>query len=123
MPKALMRMRRRASPRENGAERYSLVRKLTVTEPDAETLELSFAVSDGKGAAQLMEPLKRRQKGNQRLQKLCIAPCAATDLKVGNLWGRACTHLHVVNGARFLVTAFSCASPDRGSCASDRMFA
>lgn len=73
---------RQASPRENGAERYSLVRKLTVTEPDAETLELSFAVSDSKGAAQLKQPLKRRRSVNQRLQRISIAPCAAADLKV-----------------------------------------
>lgn len=69
------------------------MRKLTVTEPDAETLELSFAVNDGKGAVQLKEPLKRRQKTNQRLQRLSIAPCAAADLKVSNLFGHVVQRL------------------------------
>jgi hypothetical protein len=74
---------RQSSPRENGAERYSLMRKLTVTEPHAETLELCFAMGDCEGAHQIKETLRRRQKHlNIRLQRLTINPCNATDLKV-----------------------------------------
>jgi hypothetical protein len=80
---------RQPSPRENGAERYALVRKLTVTEPTAETLELGFALADCKGAAQLREPLRRRQRVGQRLQRVSITPCNATDLKVGKWWAHA----------------------------------
>lgn len=73
---------RQASPRESGAERYSLMRKLTVTEPNAETLELCFVMAECEGAPQIREPLKRRQKQLHRLLRLTITPCNATDLKV-----------------------------------------
>ncbi len=76
------RMRRQASPRDSGAERYSLKRKLTVTEPDAETLELCFATAQGEGVPRIKQPLKRRQRQPLRLQRLIITPCNATDLKV-----------------------------------------
>ena len=73
---------RQASPRESGAQRYSLMRKLTVTEPNAETLELCFVMAESEGASQIREPLKRRQKQLHRLLRLTITPCNATDLKV-----------------------------------------
>ncbi|BDA42755.1 probable vacuolar protein 8 at N-terminal half [Coccomyxa sp. Obi] len=84
---------RQASPRDSGAERYSLMRKLTVTEPDAETLELCFATAQGEGAPRIKQPLKRRQRQPLRLQRLTITPCNATDLK-GALM-RMLTRLHL----------------------------
>lgn len=58
------------------------MRKLTVTEPNADTLELCFVMADCEGALQIKEPLKRRQKQLPRLLRLTITPCSATDLKV-----------------------------------------
>ncbi len=75
-------MCRQGSPRDSGAERYSLMRKLTVTEPNAETLELCFATAQGEGVPRIKQPLKRRRRQPLRLQRLTITPCNATDLKV-----------------------------------------
>ncbi|CAL5219497.1 g1339 [Coccomyxa viridis] len=44
------RHRRQLSPRASNAERYSLMRKLTVTEPEADTLELCFDMTGKEGA-------------------------------------------------------------------------
>ena len=63
------------------------MRKLTVTEPNAETLELCFLMAESEGARPIREPLKRRQKQPHRLIRLIIAPCGATDLKV-----KLCVH-------------------------------
>eukprot|EP00891_Asterochloris_glomerata_P007776 jgi/Astpho2/7776/fgenesh1_pg.00117_%23_7_t len=43
------------SPRDKMAERYSLLRKLTITEPDSRTLELNFTVSDKEGAPRITD--------------------------------------------------------------------
>ena len=73
--------RRPGSPRASNAERYSLMRRLTVTEPDADTLELCFDATGREGAARLAPRGRQPPKAVKRLQHLSISPCAATELK------------------------------------------
>ena len=76
---------RPGSPRASNAERYSLMRRLTVTEPDANTLELCFDTTGKEGAARLAPKGRQPRKAIKRLQQLSILPCAATELKVRRL--------------------------------------
>ncbi len=76
---------RQLSPRASNAERYSLMRKLTVTEPEAETLELCFDMTGKEGAGRLAHAGSRRPKAARRLQQVAISPCAATELKASPL--------------------------------------
>ena len=76
---------RPGSPRASNAERYSLMRRLTVTEPDADTLELCFDTTGKEGAARLAPKGRQPPKAVKRLQQLSISPCAATELKVRRL--------------------------------------
>ena len=72
---------RQLSPRAGNAERYSLMRKLTVTEPETDTLEICFDTTGKEGADRLLHAGSRKPKAVRRLQQLSIAPCAATELK------------------------------------------
>lgn len=72
------------SPRDKMAERYSLLRKLTITEPSPNVLELNFTVADKEGAPRIAEQQnmgsgKTRQR---RLERIAISPCSATEIKV-----------------------------------------
>ena len=72
------------SPRDKNAERYSLLRKLTITEPSPHVLELNFTVADKEGASRITEQQnigsgKTRQR---RLERIAISPCSATEIKV-----------------------------------------
>ena len=72
---------RQLSPRARDAERYGLLRKLTVTEPGADTLELCFDTMGKGGAERLAQEGGRRARAARRLQQVSISPCAATELK------------------------------------------
>ena len=79
------------SPRDKNAERYSLLRKLTITEPSPNVLELNFTVAAKEGAARIAEQQnvgsgKTRQR---RLERIAISPCSATEIKV-----RSCFPVH-----------------------------
>lgn len=74
-------LRRQASPRASNAERYLLMRKLTVTEPNADTLELCFDATGKEGAAKLARAGARNPRAVKHLQLVSISPCSATELK------------------------------------------
>ena len=74
-------LRRQASPRASNAERYLLMRKLTVTEPNADTLELCFDATGKEGAARLAQSGAKKPKAVKHLQLVSISPCSATELK------------------------------------------
>lgn len=73
-----------ASPRDKTAERYSLLRKLTITEPSPNVLELNFTVADKEGAQRIVEQqnLGSSKAKQRRLEKIAISPCSATEIKV-----------------------------------------
>ena len=60
------------------------MRKLTVTEPEADTLEMCFDTM-GKDGADRLQAGSRTPKTARRLQHVSIAPCAATELKASPL--------------------------------------
>ena len=72
------------SPRDKNAERYSLLRKLTITEPSPDVLELNFTVADKEGAPRIVEQQNQGSgKAKQRrLERIAISPCSATEIKV-----------------------------------------
>ncbi|KAL3152213.1 hypothetical protein ABBQ32_001299 [Trebouxia sp. C0010 RCD-2024] len=72
-----------ASPRDKTAERYSLLRKLTITEPSPNVLELNFTVADKEGAQRIVEQqnLGSSKAKQRRLESLAISPCSATEIK------------------------------------------
>ncbi|KAK9817315.1 hypothetical protein WJX72_012543 [[Myrmecia] bisecta] len=83
------------SPRDRTAERYSLLRKLTITEPDSKTLELNFTVSDKEGAMRVTDagvrlPAKAKAR---RLERIMIVPCSATEIKGAIM--RMLTRMHL----------------------------
>lgn len=59
------------------------MRRLTVTEPGADTLEVCFDMTGKEGAARLATAGIKQAKAAKRLQQVSISPCAATELKVG----------------------------------------
>lgn len=73
-----------ASPRDKTAERYSLLRKLTITEPSPNVLELNFTVADKEGAQRIVEQqnLGSSKAKQRRLERIAISPCSATEIKV-----------------------------------------
>lgn len=73
-----------ASPRDKTAERYSLLRKLTITEPSPNVLELNFTVADKEGAQRIVEQqnLGSNKAKQRRLERIAISPCSATEIKV-----------------------------------------
>ena len=68
--------------RDKTAERYSLLRKLTITEPDSRTLELNFTVSDKEGAPRIPDHTVKASRRSWRLERISITPCSATEIKV-----------------------------------------
>ena len=72
------------SPRDKHAERYSLLRKLTITEPSPNVLELNFTVADKEGAPRIAEQqnLGSGKIKQRRLERIAISPCSATEIKV-----------------------------------------
>ena len=72
------------SPRDKNAERYSLLRKLTITEPSPNVLELNFTVADKEGAPRIAEQqnLGSGKARQRRLERIAISPCSATEIKV-----------------------------------------
>lgn len=66
------------------AERYSLLRKLTITEPSPHVLELNFTVADKEGAPRIAEQqnLGSGKTRQRRLERIAISPCSATEIKV-----------------------------------------
>jgi len=76
---------RQLSPRASTAERYSLMRRLTVTEPDADTLDVCFDMTGKDGADRVVKAGSKRPKAARRLQQVSISPCAATELKASHL--------------------------------------
>jgi len=82
---------KRADPRDKSAERYSLLRKLTLTEPDAQTLELVLTVADMQGAPRVVEVGQKVPP--RRLQCIIISPCAATEIKGAIMRMLTRTHL------------------------------
>ena len=73
---------RQLSPADARAQRYSLLGKLVLTEPNQETLDVSFVVGgSGEGAAQLAD-VHGAGKSLRRLHRLLVTPCAAGELKV-----------------------------------------
>ena len=73
---------KQGSPRDRSAERYSLLRKLKLAEPDARTLELVFTVADREGAQMVSEAANPMKNRDRRLERVLISPCPATELKV-----------------------------------------
>ena len=67
--------------RDKMAERYSLLRKLTITEPDSRTLELNFTVSDKEGAPRITDHTVKASRRSRRLERISITPCSATEIK------------------------------------------
>ena len=61
------------------------MRKLTVTEPETDTLEISFDMLGKEGADRLAQTGGRKPKAARRLQQVFISPCAATELKASPL--------------------------------------
>lgn len=76
--------------RDRTADRYSLLRKLSIAEPDPQSLELSFTASDRNGVKQVEKGGKSK---NRRLQRLFISPCAATEVKASIM--RMLTRMHL----------------------------
>lgn len=76
--------------RDRNAERYSLLRKLTIVEPDSHSLEVNFTASEKNGVKQIEKGGKSK---NRRLQKLFISPCSATEVK-GSIM-RMLTRMHL----------------------------
>ena len=73
---------RQLPPADARAQRYSLLGKLMLTEPNQDTLDVSFVVGgSGEGAAQLADA-RGAEKSLRRLHRLLITPCAASELKV-----------------------------------------
>lgn len=61
------------------AERYSLLRKLSMSEPDSRTLEISFALAN----SQQMPLLESgQQRPVRQLKMIIISPCPASHTKV-----------------------------------------
>jgi hypothetical protein len=90
-------VRRQASPRASNAERYLLMRKLTVTEPNADTLELCFDATGTEGAVRLAHNGAKRPKAAKHLQLVSIYPCSATELKAScHCSLELQTHCHVL---------------------------
>lgn len=81
------------NPRDRNAERYSLLRKLTITEPDSRTLELNFTAPERQGALRLTPPGKSSKNSSKRLQRIIIYPCPATEIK-GSIM-RMLTRMHL----------------------------
>lgn len=75
------------SPRDKMAERYSLLRKLTITEPSPNVLELNFTVADKEGAPKIAEQqnLGNGKTKQRRLERIAISPCSATEIKVSSI--------------------------------------
>ncbi len=69
------------SCRDKMAERYSLLRKLTITEPDSRTLELNFTLSDKEGAPRITDHTVKASRRSRRLERISITPCSATEIK------------------------------------------
>lgn len=81
------------SPRDKMAERYSLLRKLTITEPDSRTLELNFTVSDKEGAPRITDHTVKASRRSRRLERISITPCSATEIKGAIM--RMLTRMHL----------------------------
>lgn len=81
------------NPRDRNAERYSLLRKLTITEPNNRTLELSFVAPDKDGPAPISQPGRTGRAVAKRLQKITLSPCSATEVKGAIM--RMLTRMHL----------------------------
>ncbi len=57
------------------------MRKLTVTEPETDTLVLCFDMTGKEGADRLAHAGAKKFKAARRLQQVFISPCSATELK------------------------------------------
>ncbi|CAD7695984.1 unnamed protein product [Ostreobium quekettii] len=81
------------NPRDRNAERYSLLRKLTITEPDNHTLELNFTAPDKQGPAPIAHPNRSNKSSSKRLQRIILSSCNATEVKGAIM--RMLTRMHL----------------------------
>ena len=89
-------------PADKNAERYSLLQKLTMTEPDAKTLEIVFNVGALQGAPQLAD--YTQDPPSKWLQRIIICPCLATEMKVTPSQSQECCGSDVKSGLAYLQT-------------------
>eukprot|EP00210_Caulerpa_lentillifera_P004799 g4581.t1 len=83
-----------SDPRDRTADRYSLLRKLSIAEPDPQSLELSFGPSDKDGGG--VKPVDKGGKSkSRRIHRLFISPCNATEVKASIM--RMLTRMHLEN--------------------------